>query len=237
MVTSGTYDSVANFNIAEIIDDAFRRCKISPLALTSDHNLSARMTLDLMFIDWINDGVQQFIIDKQVQVLTGTYLDISFTTPVGTIDVLDMVYRNLNGNDMQIAAVSRNDYLNNPNKENSGQPITYFVDKTAMPPTVFLWPVQNIEGTSVVYNRLRQIQDVGTPTNTPDTSVTYKEAVVACLADALWDKYGDDASYPGHGTKLTARAQNVYRRAKEQDRDRAPYIIKPRLGRRFSQGV
>ena len=128
MTTSGTYSTVANFTVAQVIDEAFRRCKVDPTTLTNEHTLSARISLDLMFIDWINDGVEQFIIDEQVTSLTGTSADISITTPTGTIDVLDMVYRDANGQDIQIAPISRQDYLYIKDKTVSGQPITYFTD-------------------------------------------------------------------------------------------------------------
>lgn len=233
MATSGTYTSVANFNIAQIIDEAFRRLKITPEQITAEHTLSARISLDLMFIDWINDGVQQFIIDQEEYALDGDSSDISFTTPTGTIDVLDMVYRNTTDDDIQIGAISRKDYLDIVQKDVSGQPITYFVDKTTMPPVVYLWPVNNISGTSIVYNRLRQIQDVGAPTNTPDITVTYKEAMCACLTAKLAEKYADKETED----RMLAKADKAYRLAIEQDRDRAPLIIKPRIGRRFYYGT
>ena len=228
MATSGTYTAISSMTVAQIVDESFRRCKIAPEDLTSEHAMVARLSLNLMFIDWINDGVQQFITDEETESLAGDGTDISFTCPAGTIDVLDMIFRDASENDIQIAPVSRKDYLYINNKETTGQPITYFVDKSALPPTVYLWPVQNITGTSVVYNRLRQVQDVGASTNTVDTTVTYVEAMCACLAAKLAEKYSD----PATETALLQKAAVVYKRAKDQDRDRAPYVMKPRLGRR-----
>jgi hypothetical protein len=237
MTTSGTYTTVANLTVAEIIDEAFRRCRISPSMTIADHQWSARLSFDLMLTDWVNDGVQQFIMDRQVQTLAGMPSDISFIAPAGTIDVFDMVFRNATDNDIQIKSISRNDYLDINDKATTGQPITYFVDKTSLPPTVYLWPVQNITGTAVVYNRLRQIQDVGAPTNTVDSTVLYKEAICACLAAKLAEKYADVEKYPTIEKDLLVKAQVAYRRAKNQDRDRSAYIMKPRLGRRFTYGV
>lgn len=238
MTTSGTYNTIKNLTIAEIIDEAFRRLKLAPQSLTAEHNLSARLSLDLMFVEWANDGVQQFIIDQQIQSLSGTSADISFVTPAGTVDILDMVYRDQNDQDIQIAAISRQDYLYINQKTVSGQPISYFVDKTALPPTVYLWGVQNIQNTSVVYNRLRQVQDVGTPVNTPDVSVMYFEAVISGLAVKLVEKgYADETKFPNMEEKLISKADKAYRLATNSDRDRAPYVMKPRLGRRYYYGV
>ncbi len=229
MTTSGTYNAVANFNIAEIIDEAFRRCRVAPSMIDGEHMLSARISLDLLFITWCNDGLQQFIIDEQTQVLVGDGTDINFTTPVGTVDVWSMIFRNSSDTDMEISAISRVDYQNISQKDTAGQPVSYFVDKTTMPPVIYLWPVQNITGTSVVYNRIRQIQDAGAYTNTPDTTVLYKDAICAGLASRLAEKYCE----ADLEARLIAKYQEVYNLAKDQDRDRAPLVIKPNLGRRW----
>ncbi len=229
MTTSGTYTAVSNFNIAQIIDEAFRRCQISPQMITSDHLLSAHISLDLMFISWCNDGVQQFIIDQQVHSLVGDGTDTSFLTPAGTVDILSMIFRNASDTDMEISAISREDYQNISQKESAGQPVNYFTDKTTIPPRIYLWPVQNVSGTSVVYNRIRQIQDAGSYTNTPDTTVLYKDAIPAGLAARLAEKYCDAAME----AKLLATYERIYTMAKDQDRDRAQLVIKPSLGRRF----
>lgn len=239
MTTSGTYNEMADFNIAQSIDEAYRRCRIDVSKIDAELTLSARISLGLMFIDWISDGVQQFAIDQQIEPLPASTdsLATSFVTPVGTVDIIDMVYRDALGQDIQIMPLSRQDYLYVTNKNISGQPISYFVDKTNLPPTVYLWAVQNIPGTSAVYNRIRQIQDVGTPTNTPDITVMYTEAMIAGLANKLWEKYGDDAKYPAQGSRLAANAAMTYERAKDGDRDRAPFVMKIRLGRRYNNGV
>lgn len=230
MTTSGTYNAIADFNIAQCIDEAFRRCKIDPSKTTGEQLLSARISLDLMFTSWCNDGMQQFIIDQQIHPLVGDgATDIEFLAPMGTVDIISMVFRTATFTDMEISAISRKDYQDLSNKFTLGQPVNYFVDKTTVPPVIKLWPVQNVAGTYVVYNRLRQIQDSGSYTNTPDTTVLYKDAICAGLAARLAEKYCD----PDLETRLLAKYQQIYDMAKDQDRDRAPLVIKPNLGRRF----
>lgn len=234
MATSGTYTSVAEFNIAQVVDESFRRCRIDPSFLTADHTLSARISLDFLFIEWANAGVEQFMIDQQTLLLDIT-TELSFVTPPGTIDILDMVFRDQNNNDIQIKAISRRDYLYINDKQVLGQPVCYFVDKTTIPPTIFLWSVQNIPATYVVYNRLRQMQDVGSPINTPDCTVLYKDAMCAGLATRLYGKYVTATEDPNGvlGQRLMQEYARAWELAREQDRERAAYIIKPRIGRRF----
>lgn len=229
MTTSGTYDTVRNFSIAQCIDEAFRRCKLDPSKTESQQLYSARISVDLLLISWVNDGVQQFTIDEQTNTLIGDGTDTQFTMPTGSVDILSMIFRNGQGTDMEISAISRKDYQDISNKDSAGQPVNYFVDKTTVPPTVKLWPVQSISGTSVVYNRIRQVQDSGAYTNTPDVTVLYMEALIAGIAAKLSEKYCDTALED----RLIAKYQLAYDMARDQDRDRAQLVIKPRLGRRF----
>lgn len=228
MTTSGTYSAIANFNIVQAFDEAFRRCRLTPQEITGEHMLSARISIDLMFVTWCNDGVQQFIIDSQTHALVGDGTDTSFAMPTGSVDVISMIFRNANATDMEISAISRKDYQDISQKNVGGQPVNYFVDKTTMPPYVYLWPVQNTTGTYVVYNRLRQIQDSGAYANTPDVTVLYKEAMIAGIAAKLAEKYCE----PDLEDRLLAKYKIAYELAKDQDRDRAMLVIKPNLGRR-----
>lgn len=233
MTTTGTYNDIADFTIANFIDEAFRRLKIDQSKITSEHLSSAKISLQLMFVDWYDDGTHQFLIDQQQFNLVGDGSDIAFQTPNGTIDIMDMIYRDQNGNDLQIKAISRQDYLYINDKFVEGQPLSYFTDKTTIPPVVRLWPVQNIAGTSVIYNRFRQVQDVGPFSYQTDTTVLYANAICAGLAARLAEKYASTELED----RLIAKAQIAYDKATDSDRDRAPYVIKPRLGRRFYYGV
>lgn len=229
MTTSGTYNTVRNFSIAQCIEEAFRRCKIDISKVESQQLYSARISVDLLLISWVNDGIQQFTVDEQIFTLIGDGTDTQFTMPTGSVDILSAIFRNGQGTDMEISAISRQDYQDISNKDSAGQPVNYWVDKTTVPPTVKLWPVQNISGTSVVYNRIRQIQDAGAYTNTPDITVLYVEALIAGIAARIAQKECD----PTLEERLLTAYQIAYDMAKDQDRDRAVLVIKPSLGRRF----
>lgn len=234
MASTGTYTELSSLTIAQLIDESFRRLRVDPILLTTEHQFSARLSLTLLFADWANEGNHQFTIETTTQALVVG--DISFIMPVGSIDVLDMIY-SFNDQDIQIKAISREDYLYINNKESAGQPVCYFVDKTTIPPVVKLWPVPNTVGSLVSYNRMIQIQDVGQGTNTPGVTRMYVEAICAGLAAKLAEKYGDVAQYPTMEKDLLVKAASAYKRASDQDRDRAPYVIKPRLGRRGYYGI
>lgn len=230
MTSSGTYLDFANFNVAQVCDEAYRRIQIDVSKNTTEFMFSARISLGLMFIDWANRGCHQFL----TQTITHDLVvdDLIFTLDDGAIDVLNAVYT-YNDQNIQIVPIGREDYLYINDPTSSGQPVSYYVDKTTIPPVVKLWPVPNIEGSQIIYNALYQAQDVGLPTNTPDITRMYIEAAIAGLCPKLAEKY----STPEMETRMLAKAEIAYNRAVDQDRDRAPYIMKPRLGRRYYSGV
>lgn len=235
MTTSGTYNTVVNYNFAEMTDEAWRRCKIAPQTVSAEQMVSATYTINFLLTSWANQaGNEQFLQSTQTYDLVGNGIaDIDFTMPTGGIDIISMVYLNANNEAIQIKPIGRQDYLYINDKTIQGQPLCYFVNKSTIPPVVNLWPVQNITGTSIQFTMLSQAQDMGTWLNTPSISVLYTEAFVSAIAAKLSEKYCD----PALEVALTAKAIQAFMMAEDQDRNRACMIIKPRLGRRYYYGI
>jgi hypothetical protein len=229
MTTSGTFTTIAGLDISVVIDEAFRRLSLAPESLTSDTLISARLSLDLLMIELINKRDFQFTTDQQTKTLT-TGVG-SFITSDGTIDVLEMVFRQ-NGQDIQMQPLSRRDYLFINDKTVQGEPISYFVDKTNLPPTVYLWPVPNIADTQVVYNRKRQMYDVGDLTNTPDSTIIFRETLIAGLAYKLAEKYA-----PERLSEKKDLYEESLMNASKNERDRSPLVLRPRVGQRLGNGT
>jgi len=102
-------------------------------------------------------------------------------------------------------------------KDVESQPVVYFLDKSTVPPVIFLWGVQNIPNTSIVYNRIRQIQDVGNLQNTPDITVLYSDAMCWGLAARLAFIY-----VPEKYDIVSGMAEKIFRLAAQGDRYRCP---------------
>lgn len=92
MAYSGTISQTV-FNTRRVIDNAARRCRIPPQALTAEHLEDATDTLYLLLSDLANQGLQLWTIEKQIYPL---YEGVSaLTTSAGTVDILNSNLRSL----------------------------------------------------------------------------------------------------------------------------------------------
>ena len=90
MATSGTIGTTS-FNVATLIEKAYRRCNILPGSVTPELVDIANQNLNLIFNDLSNRGVNLWCINKELLGLqTNKTL---YELPVGTIDILNAVQR------------------------------------------------------------------------------------------------------------------------------------------------
>lgn len=86
-VSTTTFDTVA------LIDDAFRMAGVPPQGVTDEMQDTARQSLYLLLSSTSNRGIPLWAIDKQVLGLKQAQSTV--TTPIGTIDVLNINLRTL----------------------------------------------------------------------------------------------------------------------------------------------
>jgi len=122
MAYSGT--RTFNLQIDEIIEEAFERCGLEVL---SGYDLkTAKRSLNLMFSEWANRGLNLWTIDYATQTLTAA--KNFYTVDQKVVDIIDAVITttagataNLEGNsdttDVAITKISRTEYLNLSRKE------------------------------------------------------------------------------------------------------------------------
>jgi hypothetical protein len=92
MTTSGV--TTFNPDLTEIIEEAFERC--GGEMRTGYDMRTARRSLNLMFTDWANRGVNMWTMEQGQQILTpGT---ATYNLPADTVDLLDHVIRTGAGN-------------------------------------------------------------------------------------------------------------------------------------------
>ena len=85
MALSGTTDF--NLDLSEYIEEAFERCGAE---LRSGYDFrTARRSLNLLFTDWANRGINMWTIEQGTQTLSqGT---ATYTLPADTVDLIDRV--------------------------------------------------------------------------------------------------------------------------------------------------
>jgi len=190
MATSGTV--AFQPNVEEIITEAFERCGLDPQVQTGDRAVSARRSLNLLFSEWANRGINYWAVEQQTLTLVnGT---ASYALPVGTIDIIDAVVRDSSGTDTSdqiINRVSIADYNQLPNKSSSGKPSQYMLDKQYTP-VAYFWQVPDRDTYSMVYWAIRQLEDVTASNQDADIPYRWNECICAGLASKISLKYANE---------------------------------------------
>lgn len=182
MATSGT--ATFNLDLADIVEEAFER---TGNEMRTGYDLrTARRSLNLLFADWANRGVNMWTIDQgSIPLVAGT---ATYNLPSDTVDLLEHVIRTGAGTaatqaDLNITRISVSTYSTIPNKLQQARPIQVYIDRRTTTPTITVWPVpDDSQPYTFVYWRLRRIQDAGSGTNTMDVPFRFLPCLVAGLA-------------------------------------------------------
>ena len=206
-------------NVTEYIEEAYERCG---LELRTGYDLqTAKRSMNLLFADWANRGLNQWTVAETITTLTK---GVNFISPGSdTIDVLDAVLRRTtNGktSDMSMNMISRAEFLNIPSKETQARPNQYFLDKQ-INPKLYLWPTPDNSTDQIVFNRLVRIDDADTPTDTVEMPFRFYPCLAAGLA------YYIALKAPDRMQMLKAAYEDDMRRAIDQDESRASFRVAP----------
>jgi hypothetical protein len=224
MTTSGT--AVFNLDLSELIEEAFERVGSE---LRTGYDLrTARRSLNLLFADWANRGINMWTIEQGSIPLTPGVA--TYNLPLETVDLLEHVIRTGAGNpstqaDLTISRISVSTYATLPNKLQQARPIQLYIDRQIQP-TVTVWPVpDNSQAYTLVYWRLRRIQDAGDGVNTMDVPFRFVPCMVAGLAYYLAMKI------PGGLERLPVLKEQydeAWYLASTEDREKATERLVPR---------
>lgn len=128
MSTSGT--ASFNLDLNDLFEEAFERCGKQ---LRSGYDFrTARRSMNLLTIEWANRGINLWTIEQnQIVLNTGQAI---YAMPVDTIDILDAVTRQYNGQDtnqidINLSRISESTYATIPNKNAYGRPIQMWVNR------------------------------------------------------------------------------------------------------------
>ena len=216
MAVSGS----TNFEIdvTEYIEEAFERCG---LEVRTGYDLkTAKRSLNLMLAEWANRGLNQWTITQRTQALTKDDGEYSLNTDV--IDILSMsVLRD--GTYLSMARISRDSYLNIPNKTTSGRPNQFFLDRQ-ITPNLKIWPVPENTTDVLYYAALTRIDDADEQTNTLKIPFRFYPCLAAGLAYYISIKRA-----PNKVQLLKAVYEEEFERAMTEDRDRSSFQVAPSL--------
>jgi len=211
-------------DVTEYIEEAFERCGRE--VRTGYDIKTAKRSMNLLFADWANRGLNSWTIEQSTQALVAGTAE--YTLGSDTIDILSAVIRRSDV-DYSIERLSRDDYLAVPNKTTQGRPSQWFLDRQ-IAPGLKLWPVPENSTDVVVFDRLVRMDDADTAQNTVEMPFRFYPCLAAGLAYYIAIKKA-----PDRVQLLKAVYEEEMERAISMDRDRASFNIVPSLA--YSQNL
>ena len=214
-------------DLTELVEEAFERAGSE---MRTGYDLrTARRSLNLLFADWANRGINMWTIEQGAISLvagTGTY-----DLPSDTVDLLEFVIRTNAGAtatqaDLTMSRISVSTYSSIPSKLSQGRPIQVWIDRQAPTPTVNLWPVPDgVQPYQFVYWRLKRIDDAGNGVNTMDVPFRFLPCMVAGLSYYLALKVPNGMERLG---LLKQQYDEAWELAATEDREKASFSLVPR---------
>jgi len=216
MTTSGSRDF--NLDVGEVIEEAYERCGLE--VRTGYDAKTARRSMNLMFADWANRGLNLWTVkEANFTVTQGTS---SYPLASDVVDVLDVVVRR-SSTDFEMQRISRGDYATVPNKTTQGRPSQYYLDRQ-ITPVMYLWSTPENSTDQVRYYYVRRIEDADTLVNTTDMPFRFFPCMVAGLAYYISMKRAPDRIQ-----MLKSVYEEEFQRAADEDQGRTPLKLQPSL--------
>lgn len=158
--------------------------------------------------------------------LATTYFRVRATT--GVLNQTQVIFANT-PNEIPMARLNRDDYVNLPNKTFEGRPLQFWCDRQLNNPVLYLWPVpsaQFVTAQVVVWVK-RYIMDVGTMTQEIEVPQRWYDSIVYVLAARLAEE--TPTVDPQMIAILDQKAQRSLLEAENEERDDSPIYLTPNI--------
>ena len=214
MATSGSRNFA--LDVSDVIEEAY---ELIGLEMRTGYDArKARRSLNVMFQDWMNRGVNLWTVNEVNLTLTsgtGTYALNAYD-----VDLMEVAIRR-SGIDYTMDRITREDYLNIPNKTQTGRPTQIYFERSSTP-SIKLWPVPDNSTDVLVSYRVQRIEDADSLTNDVDVPSRFIPCMVSGLAYYLALKNAPDRAQ---------MAKQIYEedfaRAANEDSEWGSLMIRP----------
>ena len=193
-------------------------------ALETSNNGTTWTTLSTQDNPNVTAGVVTWV-DVQGSLAT-TYFRVRATT--GVLNQTQVIFANT-PNEIPMARLNRDDYVNLPNKTFEGRPLQFWCDRQLNNPVLYLWPVpsaQFVTAQVVVWVK-RYIMDVGTMTQEIEVPQRWYDSIVYVLAARLAEE--TPTVDPQMIAILDQKAQRSLLEAENEERDDSPIYLTPNI--------
>ena len=216
MTTSGSRDF--NLDVGEVVEEAYERCGLE--VRTGYDAKTARRSLNLMFADWANRGLNLWTVNQGTVTLTQGQGQETLSSDI--VDLLEVVLRR-GSTDYTVQRISRGEYVTLPDKTTQGRTSQYYFDRQ-ITPILNLWAVPENSTDQIIYYYVRRIQDADTLVNTTDLPFRFYPCMVAGLAYYIAMKRA-----PERLQLLKVVYEEEFQRAADEDEDRVPLKLQPSI--------
>lgn len=214
MATSGTRQF--KLDVADVIEEAYERIGLE--VRTAYDAQKARRSLNIMFQDWANKGINLWTVTQVITPLVAG--QAAYEGQEFDVDVLEAVLRR-GDTDYRMDRITREDHLYIPNKTTRGRPTQVYVDRS-IPLVVNLWPVPDRSSDQLVSYRVQRIEDAATSQNDVDVPSRFMPAMTSGLAYYLSMKMAIDRA-----PMMKALYEEDFTRAANEDSERGSLHIVP----------
>lgn len=162
MTESGTF--LYNPDVAELFDEAVEIAGVDPAVTGGAHIKSGLRSLRLMInSEWSTIGIRNWMVSEETH--TTAVGETSFTLPAGGMDIVEAVLRRpgsgiATASDVEMYAITRNEYYTLVTKQNQGRPDRYWVERLGDSKVVHYWQAGSNTTDQIVYSMFCQNQDV-----------------------------------------------------------------------------
>jgi hypothetical protein len=208
-----------NLDVAEVIEEAYERCGLE--VRTGYDSKTARRSLNLMFAEWANRGLNLWTVKQATQALTAGTSAYTLTADT-VVDILEVTLRR-GSTDYELGRLSRGEYSTIPNKTTQGRPSQYYFDRQ-IAPIINLWATPENSTDQLIYYFVQRIDDADTLVNTTDMPFRFFPCMVAGLAYYIAMKRA-----PERLQMLKAVYEEEFQRAGDEDEGRTPLKLQPSL--------
>ena len=225
MATTGT--TAFNLDLSEAIEESWERATGMEPRSGWDFR-TARRSLNLLLAEWANRGFNMWAVEQGTIAMVED--DATYDLPEDTVDLLEHVIRTGSGtsqSDLVINRIGVSTYANIPNKTTTGRPVQLYIHRQ-LTPTVTVWPVPDASSTyTLVYWRLRRLEDAGHGVNTQDIPFRFLPALVAGLAFYIAQKVPEGQPRLDF---LKQEYEEAWLMASTEDREKATLVFYPKVG-------
>ena len=205
-------------DVAEVIEEAYERCGLE--VRTGYDAETARRSLNIMFADWANRGVNLWTVQLGTHALTSGASTYTLSNEI--TDILEVVVRRDN-TDFQVQRISRGEYQNQPNKATTGKPSSFYFNRQ-ITPEINLWPTPENSTDVLRYYFVQRIQDADALVNDVDAPFRFLPCMAAGLAYYLSVKRA-----PQRIQVLKSIYEEEFQRAADEDEDRVALKLTPSI--------